>query len=287
MPLMSYFNYNGNLFEEHAPVIGANSRALRYGDGLFETIKCLEGSLLLEQEHFARLWKGMKKMYFEFPPNFTPDKLKEEITKTLHKNKHSDARIRMAVFRGEGGMFDPKSHAPEYIIQSWPLPPRIEMLNSSGLILCIYKAARKACDHFCNIKHNNYLPYCMAALYAKENQCADALVLNDKGRIADSSIANIYLIKNSKIYTPALPEGCIEGVMRNFLLKNLPGLGFTIEEAEITEEMILGADEVFLSNSIFNIRWVSQIDQQHYSNAVVIKIVDALHRAYPKIFHKD
>lgn len=284
---MNFFNYNGNLFEENTPVLGANSRALRYGDGLFETIKYSDGELLLEHEHFARLWKGMKKMYFDIPPHFTPDKLKEEIAKTLQKNKHSGARIRMAVFRGDGGMFDPKSHTPEFIIQSFQLPPHIEMLNSIGLNLCLYKAAYKACDSFCNIKHNNYLPYCMAALYAKEKQCADALILNDKGRIADSSIANVYIIKNGNIFTPALSEGCIEGVMRNFLIKKLPGLGFAIQEAEITEEMLLQSDEVFLSNSIFNIRWVSQVAHKQFTNNVVVKIVDALHREFPKIFHKD
>lgn len=82
---MTYYNYNGVLFEENTPVAGVNSRALRYGDGLFETIKYSEGELLLEHEHFARLWKGMKKMYFDIPKHFTPDKLKEEISKTLQK----------------------------------------------------------------------------------------------------------------------------------------------------------------------------------------------------------
>ena len=284
---MTYYNYNGVLFEENTPVAGVNSRALRYGDGLFETIKYGEGELLLGHYHIARLWKGMKKMYFDIPKHFTPDKLKEEISKTLQKNKHIGARIRMAILRGDGGMFDPKSHVPEYLIQSWQLPPHIEMLNSIGLNLCVYKAAYKACDSYCNIKHNNYLPYCMAALYAKEKHCADALLLNDKGRIADSSIANVYLIKGENIITPALAEGCIEGVMRNFLMKKLPGLGFSIKEGEVTEEMLLQADEVFLSNSIFNIRWVGQVGHKYFTPNKVIEIVDALHLAFPKIFHRD
>ncbi|MFZ1527530.1 MAG: aminotransferase class IV [Ferruginibacter sp.] len=282
---MNWYNYNGKLVNENTAVIGPNSRALRYGDGLFETIKYRNGQILLEDEHFARLWKGMEKMHFEFPKLFTPEKLREEINKTIQKNKHTDARVRMAIIRGDGGMFDPKNHLPNFIIQSWQLPPNIELLNSNGLNLCIYKEAYKACDAFCNIKHNNYLPYFMAALFAKEKQCNDAFVLNDQQRICDSSIANVYIIKDGVVHTPALTEGCIEGVMRYFLLKELPALGFTVKETELTEEMLLNADEVFLSNSIFNIRWVGQVEQKKYTNSHVQKIVDALHQNFPDIFH--
>lgn len=282
---MNWYNYNGKLFDENTAAVGANSRALRYGDGLFETIKFREDEILLEDEHFSRLWKGMKKLQFEIPKHFSPEKLREEINKTIQKNKHTDARVRMAIIRGDGGMFDPKNHLPNFIIQSWQLPPNIELLNSNGLSLCIYKDAFKACDAFCNIKHNNYLPYFMAALYAKEKQCNDALILNSHGRICDSSIANVYVIKNGTIFTPALPEGCIEGVMRYFLMKELPALGFKITEAEITETILLEADEIFLSNSIFNIRWVGQVEEKSFENTSVQKIVEVLHDTFPKIFH--
>jgi branched-chain amino acid aminotransferase len=68
---MNYFNYNGKFFSEGEPVIPADSRALRYGDGLFETIKVKNGLLEMEDEHFARLWNGMQTLQFDIPRKVT------------------------------------------------------------------------------------------------------------------------------------------------------------------------------------------------------------------------
>ncbi|MBN8835140.1 MAG: hypothetical protein ABS68_14105 [Niastella sp. SCN 39-18] len=282
---MNYYNFNGKLFPEQEPALGPNSRAVRYGDGLFETIKYRNGQLLLQEEHFDRLWQGMRLLKFDIPAQFTPQLLKNEIERTVQKNKHTSARIRMAIVRGEGGMFDPKNHLPNYIIQSWQLPQKIELLNSNGLVLSIYRDGWKSCDSFCNVKHNNYLCYCMAALYAKEQFSNDALLLNNYGRICDSSIANVYMIKDEKIFTPSLSEGCIAGVMRNFLIQHLPVLGYPVEETQITEQMLYSADEVFLSNSIFNIRWIAHVGSYDYKNKKVVEMVNALHNACPGVFY--
>ena len=56
---MNYFNHNGKTHKEGDLVAGADNRGLRYGDGLFETIKLTKGKIILADEHFARLWKGM------------------------------------------------------------------------------------------------------------------------------------------------------------------------------------------------------------------------------------
>ena len=86
--------------------------------------------------------------------------------------------------------------------------PSASSLNSNGR-LCIYPDARKSCDRFANIKHNNYLPYVMGALYAREQHCNDALILNQYERICDSTIANLFLIRQQVLYDPALSEGCV------------------------------------------------------------------------------
>ena len=76
----------------------------------------------------------------------------------------------------------------------------------------------KPAMHFSHIKTNNYLPYLMGALWAKENKLDDAVILNNYNRVADATIANIFLVKNSIITTPSLSEGCVDGVMRKYLL---------------------------------------------------------------------
>lgn len=281
---MRYFNYNGKLYEEGTPIIGPDSRALRYGDGLFETIKYNNTDFILLQGHLERLWKGLDLMQFEKPKLFTKQYLRDELAVLVKKNRDTTARIRLTVFRGNGGLYDAEHHHPQFIIQSLPLHTSTDTLNQNGLQLCIYRDALKSIDAFCNIKHNNYLPYLMGALFAKATRCNDAAILNNHLRICDSTIANIFIIKNGVISTPSLTEGCVAGVMRNFLLKEIPGLGFEINETNITEEMLVDADEIFLSNSIYSIRWVAGISDKEYSNTITRNIFESLSQTNKEIF---
>src|SRR5882757_1889211 len=202
---MEYFNYNGKFFQNNTPVLSAGSRGLRYGDGLFETIKYSNGQLIFADEHFARLWKGMQVLQFDVPKHFTPESLLQETLLLIKKNEHPKAaRTRITIFRSDGGLYDPVNHFPNYIIQSWQLPEDAGTWNSNGLVLGIYSDAKKSCDILSNLKHNNYLPYVMAALQAKKQKWNDAIVLNNYDRVCDTTIANIFYCKDETVYTPAL-----------------------------------------------------------------------------------
>jgi branched-chain amino acid aminotransferase len=281
---MNYFNYNGKILEENALIIGAQNRGLRYGDGIFETIKLKNGNLILGDEHFARLWKGMKLLQFDIPKLLSPEKLEVEIFQLAKKNKLTAARIRLSIVRGDGGIYDAKNDTPNYILEAIALPEDNGPLNSNGLQLCFYNDAKKTIDTFSNYKTNNYLPYFMGAKFAKQQQCNDALILNSDGNICDSTIANIFYIKDNEIFTPALTQGCVAGVMRNFLITQIRKLGFTVHETIITKEDILHADEVFLSNSIYNIRWVGGLENKNYKNNVTFKIVEELMKKEDQVY---
>jgi aminodeoxychorismate lyase len=273
---MNYFNYNGKIFAEGSLVVGADNRGLRYGDGLFETIKMKNGHLILEDEHFARLWKGLDILQFVIPKHLTPDKLQEEITTLTKKNGHENAaRIRLNVFRGDGGLYDAKNHTPHYIIQSWALPENNGEWNSNGLVAGIYEDAKKSCDVLSNLKHNNYLPYVLGALKAKKEKWNDAILLNSYGRICDTTIANIFLIKDNVISTPALKEGCVAGVMRKKIIQAIANGAWAFVEKEITTDDLLNADEIFLTNSMYNIRWIQRIADKEYGNEITQKIYTA------------
>ena len=274
---MNYFNYNGKIFAEGTLIVGADSRGLRYGDGLFETIKMENDELILEDEHFARLWKGMTVLQFDIPKHFTTDKLREEIGVLTKKNGHEKAaRIRLTIFRGDGGLYDAKNHTPHYIIQSWALPGGTGEWNSNGLVAGIYEEAKKACDLLSNLKHNNYLPYVLGALKAKKEKWNDAIILNTNGRICDTTIANIFLINGDVISTPALKEGCVAGIMRKKIIQELIKINWTVIESEIELKDLLHADEVFFTNSIYNIRWVQRVNDKEYANTVTQKIYAAI-----------
>ena len=259
--------YNGKLVEAGSAVIGADNRGLRYGEGLFETMKLVDGKVVLAALHFERLFSSLAALKFEVPPDFTPAYLQQQIAALCKKNKIAQAaRVRLNVFRGNGGLYDPENLKPDFIIQAWPLQESNLALNEEGFIVDVYPDARKSCDAFSNLKSNNYLPYVMAALYAQQNTLNDALLLNVHGRICDASIANVFWVEHGKIFTPALSEGCVAGVMRRWLLERFSQPGYAIKESVLEAETLLNADEVFLTNAVYGMRWIKSFRKKQYDN---------------------
>jgi branched-chain amino acid aminotransferase len=124
----------------------------------------------------------------------------------------------------------------------------------------------------------------MGALYAKRLKCNDAFILNQNKNLSDSTIANLFLIKDDVLYTPLLSEGPVAGIIRDFVIKELRKAGYEIREEIITEQMLMEADEVFLTNSIYNIRWVAEIENKSYQNRKTLEIFYRLSKTNPSIF---
>ena len=277
---MSFFIYNGKFFTEGTPVINIDNHSFRYGNGLFETIKSEYGKLLLHDFHFERLFFGLKILQFDVPQNFTVSFFENEILRLLKKNDHTKtARIRLMIFKGDGTLDNPQDHFPNYIIQTWHLPDS-NSLNTSGLVIDVYHYAKKCCDTLSNIKTNNFLPYALAAHYAKKNNLNDCILVNTYERICDCTIANIFIIKNKKIYTPSLSEGCIAGVMRRWIIEKIKTEATLVIEKPLCIEDIKSADEIFLTNSIYPIRWVSQFQNVHYTNKQIQLLYSDLNKTF-------
>jgi branched-chain amino acid aminotransferase len=269
---MAFINVNGKTVPADLPVLTADNRGYRYGDGLFETIKVKEGEVQLNQLHIERLFTGADLLQYDLPPFVTAVKLEEEIKTLCRKNNCEKlARVRLSVSRGSGGLYDGDNKAG-YVIECWPLEERLTRLNENGLVIDIFQDAAKACDVFANLKSASHLPYVMGAYYAKENKLNDSLILNTHGRIADSTIANVFVVKDGFLLTPALSEGCIAGVMRRHLLNQLVVAGYKVSETTITIQDVLNADEVFLTNAIRSVRWVKQCREKKYSNIITTEI---------------
>ena len=265
-----FFTYNDRFFKGGENIISADNRGFRYGDGLFETIKVHTGKIQLQEYHFERLFSGMKVLHFKIPDYFTADYLENKIIELCKKNQHNSfARVRLMIFRGNGGLYDAENIL-NYIIQTWDIETSKE-LNANGLIIDVYPDAKKSFDKFANIKSNNFLPYVMAALHAKQLKVNDCILLNNYERICDTTIANIFIIKDNLIYTPLLSEGCVAGVMRRFIIEDLHTHFKTIEQSLSIEEL-QNADEIFLTNSIKGIRWVKQFQEHQYTSVTIKKI---------------
>lgn len=264
---------NDKFINEKNGNVPVDNRSFRYGDGFFETIKYLNKRIPLWDFHADRIQRTLNQLHYEVQPFFTADFIRQHIETLVEKNQHQKcARVRVTIYRGEGGIYDVINHRPHLLIQSWPLNPQNNLLNENGLVLGIYPDGFKAADAFANLKTNNYLLYAMAALYTKAAHWNDAVVLNHKGAITDTTIANLWIVKDGVIKTPSLAEGGVGGTMRAFLLEQLSLKGFQVEQGTISPAELAAADEVFLTNAIYGIKWVGSLGDTTYSNSMVREI---------------
>lgn len=264
----NFINYNGKIVDARKSIINGIDHSYRYGDGLFETMKVKKASIVYAEYHFDRLFAGFNDLKLTIPTSFTKQKIIEEIMRLCEKNNCSDlARVRLSVSRGNGGLYDCDDQL-SYLIECWPLEKETNLLNENGLVIDIFPDARKSIDAFSNLKSANYLPYVMAAVWAKENKLNDALVLNCHDRICDATIANVFWAKDAKIFTPPLNEGGVAGVLRRKILET----DQNVSQSPLTEDILLNADEVFLTNVIAGIRWVKQFRNKTYTNTTASKL---------------
>lgn len=269
---MDHICFNGKMVTAAEPVLLASNRGYRYGDGLFETLKVIRGHIVLSTFHFERFFRGLQLLKMETPALFSPGKLEQEVLQLCKKNKCEQlARVRLSVFRGNGGLYD-EDKTLQYLIECWPLSDSVNSLNENGLVTGVFPDAQKSCDRFSNLKSASFLPYSMAALYAKENKLNDCLVLNTAGNIADSTIANVFIIKEGIISTPALEEGCVNGVMRRYVIEQLHKGGNPVRETTLSVADIENAEEFFLTNAINGIRWVRQFRDAIYTCSTTAEI---------------
>jgi branched-subunit amino acid aminotransferase/4-amino-4-deoxychorismate lyase len=274
--MTEYISWNGKIVEKDKFHISPDNRSFRYGDGFFETMKIVNNNILLAGFHFTRFFSSLQLLSFDVPVLFTQEYFTEQIQNLLKKNKHSSlARVRMMIYRGNGGLFDPENHYPNFVIQTWPLQETINELNTNGLDIDIYTEARKVCDSFSMVKSNNYLSYAMAALWAKKNKLNDCVLLNPYNNICDSVIANIFIVQNNLIKTPAITQGCVNGVARSYLIECCKNNNIAISETTISVQDMVDASEVFLTNAVAGIRWVRQLGERMYNKPfIALKLHD-------------
>lgn len=262
-----YFLHNGEIVTSGTKVIGADNRSFRFGDGLFETMRMIDGEVALFNYHLERLFASLSLLKFELPPYFTPDYLSKQVYQIAAQNKQEKAaRIRLTVYRSDGGLYDYENNFPNCIIQTWKMETVQPVFPAKGLCIDIFTKARKACDDYSHVKSNNFMSCVMAAMWAKENKLDDAIIINNFNRVAEATIANIFIVKDGTIKTPALNEGCVAGVMRKFLIGKIKEENIPFEETRIEVGELHGANEIFLTNAISGIKPVQQCGNNNYSN---------------------
>jgi branched-chain amino acid aminotransferase len=275
--LQNYISHNGNFLLSDAPVITPNNRSFRYGDALFETIRIANYNPQFLKEHLQRLFTGMKVLKMEMNPLFNETYIEHAILELAQKNNiTSDGRARFTVYRNEGGLYAPTDNKVSFIIEVYPIEEKNFMLNSKGYTVDLFTEFKKAQNALSSIKSANSAIYVMAGINKIQQQLDECLLLNDKHHIIEAISSNIFAVKNGVLYTPPVSDGCIDGVMRKKIIEIAQANKIAVYEISIMQNVLLGADELFLTNTINGIRWVVAYKQKRYFNDTSKKLTDKL-----------
>ncbi len=263
----SYCIYNGHVISLYEPAISFSNRAFRYGDSLFESIRYTNGKIMFLSDHVKRIKLSMTTLRMNVPAEFTTGNIEQLIIHLLVQNNiKKEARIRLTVFRNEGGFYTPDTNDISFLIESEALETDGYTLNQKGLWVDIYTEIKKQINKISNIKTGNALLYVMAGITKTSLKLDDCLLVNDNGNIIESISSNIFVVKNGTLYTSPITDGCIDGVMRKQILDIAAQNKILTFEQTLTVHTLTNGDEVFLTNAIKGIQWVGQFKNKFYTN---------------------
>lgn len=242
---------NGILVDAGRAAVPVSDRGFTLGDGLFETIKALGGHALRLEAHWARLEQGARLLRLPLPLDRAG--LETAIAQVLAANGLTDAALRLTISRGPGqrGLLPPAPCTPTVLLSAGPLPPALGPAQA----VIAREVRRNAHSPLARIKALSYLDNILARLEAQERGADDALLLNTEGRLAESTIANLFVVlADGTIVTPPVAEGALPGVRRAALLAELGA-----KERPLPPEALNDAREAFLSNAL-SIRPLGTVD---------------------------
>ncbi len=259
----AYFCLNNKFYITNQSSLSIN-RAMRFGDGVFETIRLVNGTPKYIELHLERLEKSLKALKIE-SSKAKMEQLRVCINQLLIKNEIEKGGIlRIIAFRSGQGKYLPNENTLSFYIETEPLGLNTYSLNKKGLSIGIAKDVRLVHNQFSSMKTLNSLPYVIASKEREESEYDELILLNNEGRIAEATSSNIFLVFKDKVVTPPLVEACIEGVMRKVIIGALLSQNIVLDERPINIDELMKADEVFFTNAVNGLKWVSAFHTKRY-----------------------
>ncbi|MDX8359385.1 MULTISPECIES: branched-chain-amino-acid transaminase [Bacillaceae] len=232
-----------------------------YGDGVFEGIRVYSGNVYRMKEHMDRLYRSAKSIMLTIP--YTEEELTDLVVQAIQKNKFEDAYIRLVVSRGAGDLgLDPfKCSKPQVVIIVEPLALFPKKLYETGIEIITVATRRNRPDVLSpKVKSLNYLNNILVKIEAHLANVSEALMLNDQGYVSEGSADNIFIVKDSTLYTPPGYVGALEGITRNAILEIASELGYELKEEPFTRHDVYTCDEVFLTGTAAEVIAVVKVD---------------------------
>ncbi|WP_029288885.1 aminotransferase class IV [Pedobacter sp. R20-19] len=262
-----YLLFNDEFHPVDVPVLTTSNRGFKFGDGLFESMRMINHKLQFADLHADRLAAGMKALKIDGHVLMDDYFLRQKTADLVKKNRwNGNVRFRLSVYRQGAGVYTPESNKSGYVLEGIPLKATDYELNTKGLIIDVFDEMTKSINKLSNFKTSNALLYVMAGLFKTQNRLDEAIILNQSGFLCESISSNIFVVYDKQIYTPALTEGCISGVMRTTVMQICKMNDIALIEAQISPEILKEAEEVFITNATQGIQWIMGYGRKRYFN---------------------
>ena len=264
-------NFDGKLLSKEVDFLNHENRGLRYGDSLFETIRVVNGKLIFWEEHYLRLMASMRILRMEIPMNFTMEYLEDQIVKTIKTNtlEEQTVRVRLTVYRKNGGLYTPDTNTISFLIEVKALPTPFYTIEEAAYEVELFKDFYVNPDMLSTLKTNNKILNVVGSIYAKENKYQNCLLLNTNKSVVEALNGNLFLVKGNVIKTPPISDGCLNGIIRKKLLAILAKIeDYTLIEESISPFELQKADELFITNAVIGIQPITKYRKKDFGNKV-------------------
>jgi branched-chain amino acid aminotransferase len=264
---------NGRFWKKSEAKVSVFDHGLLYGDGIFETLRAYEGRILFLSRHISRLFASASAIFLQI--GRSPDDIREILYQTLAQNHLTDAYIRLSVTRGEGeiGLNPVLCPLPTTIIQAKPFAGHPQEIYQRGIRASLVQVRRNAPQTTGpSIKSLNFLNNILAMQEALRAGAQEAVMSSTDGWVSEGSVSNIFWVRNGVLKTPDLRVGLLAGVTREAVLEIAVQQGLEVDEGYFLPDDLLGADEVFVTNTTYEVMPVTSLGQAPVNNGQVGEI---------------
>ena len=257
---------DGTLYKREDAKISVFDSLSQGGDAVWEGLRVYNGRIFSLDEHLTRLMESAKSLAFEKTPSIAF--IKDAIFTTLKENKmYDETHIRLTLTRGKkitSGM-NPQLNqfgCTLIILAEWK--PAIYSGKKLKLVTSNIRRNSPLCLDS-KIHHNNLLSNILAKIEANHAKADDALMLDLNGFVAETNATNIFMIKNSVVFTP-FADACLPGITRGLIIKICRENKIPIFEKNISVTEFYNADQVFTTGTMGELAQVIEIDKRQINN---------------------
>ncbi|MFH1994924.1 MAG: branched-chain-amino-acid transaminase [Nitrospinota bacterium] len=260
---VDFIYLNGRLVPRGEAVVSVFDHSFLYGIGVFETLRAYGARVLHLDTHIDRLYRSASAIYLNV--GMKKGAIGEAVYETLRANNLDDAYIRITVSQGEGepGLDPSLCKSPNIVIYAKPFETYPEKLYKKGVKAAIVSVLRQGSPlSGIPLKSCNYLNNYLAKVEAKNAGAFEGIMLSKDGRVTEGTVSNIFMVRDNMIVTPTDCEEVLDGVTRNMIIELAIKAGIEIRERDIIAADLEGADEIFITNTLFEVMPVTRLDDR-------------------------